>query len=169
MVEIIDRVVSYPQKHWYGMSVKNSTPLCFLTVYNISQLCNVIKNQNQNAITRIQYRKNYIWNVEGNKLSPVWRMLWILRSYFSSCSSVIVQLLKRLHGSFFLAIVLASNYLMDLTGYIIRMQHWQRPATDGTKFWISCKQPAFLSCFSRLQVIQNKQPWYWAVIYVTAG
>ena len=124
---------------WHVSQKLHPSLLILTDICNITQLCNVIKNQNQNAITRIQYRENYIWNVKGNKLSPVWRMLWILRNYFSSCSSVIVQLLKRLHGSFFLAIVLASNYLMDLTGYIIRMQHWQRPATDGTKFWISCK------------------------------
>ena len=29
------------------------------------------------------------------------------------------------------------------------------PATDGAEFRISCKQPAFLSIFRRLQVIQN--------------
>ena len=49
------------------------------------------------------------------------------------------------------------------------MQHWRRPATDGAKFWISSKQPAFLSSFSPLQVIQNKRPWCSAVAYVIAG
>ena len=49
------------------------------------------------------------------------------------------------------------------------MQHWRRPATDGAEFWISCKRPAFLSSFSRLQVIQNKRPWCSAAAYVTAG
>ena len=48
------------------------------------------------------------------------------------------------------------------------MQHWRRPATDGTEFWISCKRPAFLISFSRLQVIQNKRPLCWAAAYVTA-
>ena len=48
------------------------------------------------------------------------------------------------------------------------MQHWRCPATDDAEFWISCKQPAFLSSFSRLQVIQNKHPCSVAV-YVTAG
>ena len=38
------------------------------------------------------------------------------------------------------------------------MQHCCRPATDGIEFWISCKQTAFLSSFSLLQVIQNKGP-----------
>ena len=42
----------------------------------------------------------------------------------------------------------------------IRMQYWRRPVTDGAEFWISCKQPAFLSSFSPLQVIQNKRPSY---------
>ena len=51
----------------------------------------------------------------------------------------------------------------------IRIQHWRRPATDGAEFWISCKRPAFLSSFSRLQVIQNKRPWCSAVAYVIAG
>ena len=51
----------------------------------------------------------------------------------------------------------------------IRMQHWCRPATDGAEFWISCKRPAFLSSFSRLQVIQNKCPRCSAAVYVTAG
>ena len=45
------------------------------------------------------------------------------------------------------------------SSFAIRMQHWRRPATDGAEFWISCKRPAFLSSFSRLQVIQNKRPW----------
>ena len=49
------------------------------------------------------------------------------------------------------------------------MQHWRYPATDGAEFWISCKWPAFLSSFSRLQVIQNKRPWCSAAAYVTAG
>ena len=42
---------------------------------------------------------------------------------------------------------------------VIRMQHWRPKATDGAKFWISCKRPAFLRTFSRLQMIQNKRPW----------
>ena len=29
---------------------------------------------------------------------------------------------------------------------------------DGAEFWINCKRPAFLSSFSRLQVIQNSAP-----------
>ena len=29
---------------------------------------------------------------------------------------------------------------------------------DDAKFWISCKRPAFLSSFSRLQLIQNSAP-----------
>ena len=29
---------------------------------------------------------------------------------------------------------------------------------DGAEFWISCKRPAFLSSFSRLQVVQNSAP-----------
>ena len=33
----------------------------------------------------------------------------------------------------------------------------------------SCNRPAFLSSFSRLQVIQNKRPWWSAAAYVTAG
>ena len=49
------------------------------------------------------------------------------------------------------------------------MHHWRRPATDGAEVWISCKQPAFLSSFSRLQVIQNKLPLCSAAAYVTAG
>ena len=46
------------------------------------------------------------------------------------------------------------------------MQHWPRPATDDTEFWISCKRPTFLSSLSCLQVIQNKRPWCWAAAYV---
>ena len=51
----------------------------------------------------------------------------------------------------------------------IRMQHWRPKATDGAEFWISCKRPAFLSTFSRLQMIQNKRPWCCGAAYVTAG
>ena len=40
----------------------------------------------------------------------------------------------------------------------IRISHWRRQATEGLKFWISCKQPAFLSNFSHLQLIQNLAP-----------
>ena len=38
------------------------------------------------------------------------------------------------------------------------MSHWRRWATEGAEFWISCKRPAFLSNFSRLQLIQNSAP-----------
>ena len=38
------------------------------------------------------------------------------------------------------------------------MSHWRRWATEGAEFWISCKQPAFLSNFSLLQLIQNSAP-----------
>ena len=55
------------------------------------------------------------------------------------------------------------------TFYLIRMSHWRRRTTKGAEFWISCKRPAFLSSFSRLQVIQNKRPWCSAAAYVTAG
>ena len=36
--------------------------------------------------------------------------------------------------------------------------HWHHTMVDGAKFWISCKQPAFLRSFSYLQVIQNLAP-----------
>ena len=32
----------------------------------------------------------------------------------------------------------------------IRMSHCRRRVTEGTEFWISCKQPAFLNNFIRL-------------------
>ena len=51
----------------------------------------------------------------------------------------------------------------------IRMQHWRPKATDGAEFWISCKRPAFLRTFSRLQMIQNKRPWCCGAAYVEAG
>ena len=38
------------------------------------------------------------------------------------------------------------------------MSHWRRRAKEGAEFWISCKLPAFLSNFSRLQLIQNSPP-----------
>ena len=47
--------------------------------------------------------------------------------------------------------------------------HSDAATGDGTIFLISCKQPAFLSSFSHLQVIQNKRPWCSAAAYVTAG
>ena len=47
--------------------------------------------------------------------------------------------------------------------------YWHRRTTEGAEFWITCKQLAFLSSFSRLQVIQNKHPWCSAAAYVTAG
>ena len=40
----------------------------------------------------------------------------------------------------------------------IRMSHWCRRVTEGAEIWISCKRPAFLSNFSRLQLIQNSAP-----------
>ena len=49
------------------------------------------------------------------------------------------------------------------------MQHWRPKATDGAKFWISCKRPAFLRAFSRLQMIQNERPWCCGAAYVEAG
>ena len=55
------------------------------------------------------------------------------------------------------------------TSGLIRMQHWRPKATDGAKFWISCKRPAFLSTSSRLQMIQNKRPWCCGAAYVEAG
>ena len=38
------------------------------------------------------------------------------------------------------------------------MSYWRHKMVDGTEFWISCKRPAFLSSFSRFQVIQNSAP-----------
>ena len=46
----------------------------------------------------------------------------------------------------------------DANFWVIRISHWRHTMVDGAKFWISCKQPAFLSSFSRLQVIQNSAP-----------
>ena len=43
------------------------------------------------------------------------------------------------------------------------------PNYRGDDFWITCKELAFLSSVSQLQVIWNKRPWCWAVTYVTAG
>ena len=41
---------------------------------------------------------------------------------------------------------------------LIQVSHWHRRATEGAEFWISCKGPAFLSNFTRLQLIQNSVP-----------
>ena len=41
---------------------------------------------------------------------------------------------------------------------MIRKSQWCHTMVDGAVFWISCKQPAFLSGFSHLQVIQNLVP-----------
>ena len=38
------------------------------------------------------------------------------------------------------------------------MSHWGHRVTEGAEFRISCKRPAFLSNFSRLQLIQNSAP-----------
>ena len=40
----------------------------------------------------------------------------------------------------------------------IRMSHFRHTMVDGAEFWISSKQPAFLSSFSPTQVIQNSAP-----------
>ena len=40
----------------------------------------------------------------------------------------------------------------------IPISHWLHMMVDGTEFWNICKLPAFLSNFSRLQVIQNSAP-----------
>ena len=53
--------------------------------------------------------------------------------------------------------------------FITRMSHRHRQTTEGAEFWITCKQLAFLSSFSHLQVIQNKRPWCSETAYVTAG
>ena len=50
----------------------------------------------------------------------------------------------------------------------IRISHWCSPTTEGAEFWIICKQLAFLSNFSCLQVTQKKRPWCSAAAYVTA-
>ena len=39
-----------------------------------------------------------------------------------------------------------------------QMSHWRHTIVDGAEFWISCKQPTFLSSFSPLQIIQNLAP-----------
>ena len=52
---------------------------------------------------------------------------------------------------------------------LILMSHWRHRTTECVEFWITCKQLAFLSSFSRLRVIQNKRPWCSAAAYVTAG
>ena len=52
------------------------------------------------------------------------------------------------------------------------MRHNAGHSTQGLQVVnsnVSCKQPAFLSSFSLLQVIQNKRPWCWDAAYVTAG
>ena len=41
---------------------------------------------------------------------------------------------------------------------MIQMSHWHHTMVDGVVFRISCKQPAFLSSSSHLQVIQNLAP-----------
>ena len=40
----------------------------------------------------------------------------------------------------------------------IRMLHWHHMMVDGTKFWISYQQPAFISISSCWQLIQNSVP-----------
>ena len=40
----------------------------------------------------------------------------------------------------------------------IRMSHWRHTMVDGAKFWISYQWLAFLSIFSRWQLIQNLAP-----------
>ena len=68
--------------------------------------------------------------------------------------------------SFFLLGLAFCQILIWAKSFLIRM-HWRRPATDGAGLWISCKQPAFLSSFSHLQVIQNKRPLCSVAAYVT--
>ena len=60
---------------------------------------------------------------------------------------------------FFIYQVLSQVWTMPFMEYSMQMQHCRRPATDG----------AYLSSFSRIQVIQNKRPWCSAAAYVTAG
>ena len=38
------------------------------------------------------------------------------------------------------------------------MSHWHRPATEGAKFWISCKQPAFLSILDAYNKLKIQRP-----------
>ena len=42
----------------------------------------------------------------------------------------------------------------------IRMSHCCIPATDGAEFWISCNRLKELRKAGRLQMIQNKRPWF---------
>ena len=52
----------------------------------------------------------------------------------------------------------AQIHLLIKNKNYIQMSHWHHWATESIEFWISCKQPAFLSNFSRLQLIQNLAP-----------
>ena len=52
----------------------------------------------------------------------------------------------------------AEIHLLIKNKNSIRMSHWRCQVTEGAEFWISCKQPAFLSNSSHLQLIQNSVP-----------
>ena len=81
----------------------------------------------------------YICNVEGghNGVKTVLKLHFSFWQRYRSCS---------------------LSYLMIVFILRIWMSHWCGRAAEGAKFWIRSKRPAFLSNFSRLQLIQNSAP-----------
>jgi hypothetical protein len=60
-----------------------------------------------------------------------------------------------LHGILYSLHLPTPGWQLWKNSFTIQMSHWRHTMVDGAKFWISCKRPAFLSSFSRLQLIQK--------------
>ena len=73
-----------------------------------------------------------------------WKELQFSPFEVSILSSLLTALLCRLtHARCTLIQNCKTNHIR--VKVLIRMSNWRRRATEGAKFWISCKQPAFLS------------------------
>ena len=55
-------------------------------------------------------------------------------------------------------IIMLWKHAVSWKGMYIQMSHWGHMMVDGAKFWISCQPLAFLSSFSRWQLIQKPVP-----------
>ena len=104
----------------------------------------------------------------ANKISIIWffiffsqssklYILFVVKTFVQSFSDIYVPKCcvdSSFNSRVILKVRLSSIYLFGFIG----MSHWHRRASEGAEFWISYKQTAFLSNFSRLQPITNSAP-----------
>ena len=76
----------------------------------------------------------------------LWNRIWYL-SWFWLAGRQYIKYLQFL-----------LKYFWGCYFHVIRMSNLRHTMVDGAEFWISCKRPAYLSSFSRLQLIQKLAP-----------